>query len=574
MVFAPKVSLRPVRNWAQRLRHATTSKDAFLEYICTEGNAKIVEHPWSNEDLKPSPPSMINWRWYNFCIFWFGMGFGNWTLGSSVVAIGLNWYEATFVILCAAVISGTCMAFNSRAASTYHVGYPVVARSCFGMYGHYWPVACRGFCAMLWVSVILFQGGAYVSTMLTCIFGHRWKDLPHQFPVSVGTTIQRFIGYFLFWCITLPFCGFRPNRLKWLYDFKAVVLPPSVLGLLIYCLVQSKGKLADTLSLADQGTKIPRGATLGWLFVSSVNSSMGNWSTFIANMPDFSRYATSPRATFWTHILLVPIPATLGGMIGIFGTSAIQRAWGVTLWNQWDLLDAILAQSWTARTRFAIFLLAFSTALFTLGALVGANLLPFGSDSTALVPRYFNITRGMFFCCVVAFGLVPWKILGSAHGFLAFLGGYGIFMGPTAAIMISDYWIVRKGNIDVSQLYTSAPGSAYMYTGGFNLNAIAAYFCGMILPFTGFVGTFGVTVPRGAVKLNDLGWIVSTSVTFVMYVLFCRLRPLKNVDRGWGWEQLARGGGESVDIEDIEKVGADDGVVEVPVYVGEEMKKC
>jgi cytosine/uracil/thiamine/allantoin permease len=76
------------------------------------------------------------------------------TLGSSIVAIGLNWYQATFVVMCSAIISGVCMAFNSRLAATYHVGYPVALRTCFGMYGHYWPVLARGVCAMFWVSVL------------------------------------------------------------------------------------------------------------------------------------------------------------------------------------------------------------------------------------------------------------------------------------------------------------------------------------------------------------------------------------------------------------------------------------
>lgn len=47
-----------------------------------------------------------------------------------------------------------CMAFNSRAAASYHVGYPVILRTSFGMYGHYWPVVARGACAMLWVSIL------------------------------------------------------------------------------------------------------------------------------------------------------------------------------------------------------------------------------------------------------------------------------------------------------------------------------------------------------------------------------------------------------------------------------------
>ncbi|KAH9848368.1 permease for cytosine/purines, uracil, thiamine, allantoin-domain-containing protein [Lenzites betulinus] len=525
------------RAWAVRLRTAFNSKDEFMRYVHTEGNAQ-GGHSWSNEDLKPSPPHMVNWEWYNFCLFWFGMGFGNWSLGSTIVGAGLTWWQATIVVWIAAFVAGLCMALNSRAAANYHVGYPVILRTCFGMYGHYWPVIARGACAMLWVSILNFQGGAYVSTMLRCVVGKRWDDLGSQFPPSVGTTLQRFIGFLIFWAIELPFCSLRPNRLRWLYTFKAWTLPPSVLGLLIYCLVQSRGQLASDDALAGSSAR-PRGAALVWLVVSSINSAMGNWSTFIANMPDFARYAKNPSAVMWTHIIFVPFPAALGGMIGIFGTSCLQRAWGVTLWNQWDLLDAILEHSWTGPARLGVFLLAFSAALFNFGSILGANLLPFASDATALFPAYINLPRGMWFCCAISLALMPWKLLASAHGFLAFLQGYGIFMGPTAAIMVADYWLVRRGNIHITDAYTSAPGARYMYFHGFNVNALAAYFCGMMIPFVGFVGTFGIAVPRAAMRCDEIGWYVSAVVAGVVYVVLCRLHPLDNIDRSLNWEELA-----------------------------------
>ena len=227
-------------------------------------------------------------------------------------------------------------------------------------------------------------------------------------------------------------------------------------------------------------------------------------------------------------------------MLGIFGTSCLQKAWGITLWNQWDVYDAILERSWTAPARIGVFLLAFSSALFNFGVILGANLLPFASDATALFPVYFNLTRGMWFCCVISLALMPWKILASAHGFLAFLNGYGIFMGPTAAIMITDYWIIRKGNIYLDDAYTSKPGSRYMYFHGINPHAAIAYTAGMMIPFIGFIGTFGVTVPEGATRCDEIGWYVSAVVSGVIYVALCCIFPLNTAEASMGREVLVR----------------------------------
>ncbi len=112
--------------------------------------------------------------------------------------------------------------------------------------------------------------------MLRCVVGHRWDNLGAQLPLSTGTTLQRFLGFLIFWAVELPFCSLRPNKLRWLYTAKAWLLPPSVLGLLIYCAVQSRGHLASNAELSDMSVA-PGGSALVWAIVASINSAMGNW---------------------------------------------------------------------------------------------------------------------------------------------------------------------------------------------------------------------------------------------------------------------------------------------------------
>lgn len=85
--------------------------------------------------------------------FYLGLSFGNWTLGSTVVGIGLNWWESILVIFASQLISSVAMFFNSRCASVYHIGYPVVARSVFGMWGSYYFVGARAALAIIWYGV-------------------------------------------------------------------------------------------------------------------------------------------------------------------------------------------------------------------------------------------------------------------------------------------------------------------------------------------------------------------------------------------------------------------------------------
>lgn len=70
-----------------------------------------------------------------------------------MVGIGLNWWQAIVVIFVSQLISSVAMYFNSRCASVYHIGYPVVARSVFGMYGSYYFVGARAALAIIWYGV-------------------------------------------------------------------------------------------------------------------------------------------------------------------------------------------------------------------------------------------------------------------------------------------------------------------------------------------------------------------------------------------------------------------------------------
>lgn len=125
----------------------------------------------------------------------------------------------------------------------------------------------------------------------------------------------------------------------------------------------------------------------------------------------------------WSQFFSQPIAVTLSASLGILATAAINHAWDLELWNQWDLLDAILTRYWHPSARFAVFLCAACWCISIFGTNVAANMIPFGSDSSMLFPRYLNIPRGQLLVEFLAFAICPWKILASASVFTTFLSG-------------------------------------------------------------------------------------------------------------------------------------------------------
>jgi NCS1 family nucleobase:cation symporter-1 len=130
----------------------------------------------------------------------------------------------------------------------------------------------------------------------------------------------------------------------------------------------------------------------------------------------------------------------------------------------------------------------------------GTNSLPVGADITGLLTRYINIVRGQVLCALPAPPCVPWKIISSASSFFTFLGSYTVFRMPTCAIMLVDYWLIRRGNFRVPSLYTRDPASPYAYCHGWNLRSVAAWIAGVAFTVHGIAGSLRADALKRASK--------------------------------------------------------------------------
>ncbi|KAH0290790.1 allantoin, partial [Aureobasidium melanogenum] len=460
----------------------------------------------------------------------------------SLIGIGLNYWQAILAIFISQFISSIAMLFNSRCASVYHIGYPIVARSVFGMWGSYYFVGARAILAVVWFGVQAFSGASLVANMLRAVFGHNYTDIPNHIPKSQGITSAGMLAFFLFWLAHFPLAMMRPYQLRTFFNVKTCLMIPAVWGLFIFCMANTHGQLGtDKLS---EAAGVSASGKWGWFFMNAVNAGLGNTATLITNQPDIARWSKTRSGAMWSQMITNPLAVTLSASLGILSTAAINNAWGLSLWNQWDLLDAIMNRYWRSDVRFAVFLTAGCWAVSLLGTNVAANMIPFGSDSSMLFPRYITIPRGQFLVTCLGFAIVPWKILASASVFTTFLSGYGLFMASVVAIMICEYFLLTRGNIFIAHCYNGGKENPhYYYLYGWNPQAVIAYLCGIALPFPGFVGSLGANVSTTALNMGHIGWLLSFTTSFVIYWAICSVWPTKNQkiikEMGLRFEEMA-----------------------------------
>ena len=109
------------------------------------------------------------------------------------------------------------------------------------------------------------------------------RTLPSHFSSSPLTISSIQIQQF-------PFLLISPQRIRWLFLVKALIVPAAWLAMLIWAFV----KVPNHGDLFQQSASVS-GASLSWAWLSALNSALGIYSTLAVNIPDFTRYAKSER---------------------------------------------------------------------------------------------------------------------------------------------------------------------------------------------------------------------------------------------------------------------------------------
>ncbi|MCY1209798.1 putative allantoin permease [compost metagenome] len=94
---------------------------------------------------------------------------------------------------------------------------------------------------------------------------------------------------------------------------------------------------------------------------------------------------------------------------------------------------------------------------------------------TNLAPRLLNFRRAGLLSATIAVLILPWHLYNSPGVIVYFLGGLGALLGPLYGIVIVDYYLLRRGRVNLPELYSESREAAYHYRRGVNPRAIVAF---------------------------------------------------------------------------------------------------
>jgi nucleobase:cation symporter-1, NCS1 family len=449
----------------EEFRDLAVNNQAELERI----KSGAMASPLYNEDLAPTGPEQRTWTTYNIAALWIGMAIviTTYSLAAGLMAAGMNWWQALLTISLGNLLVLVPMLLNAHAGTRYGIPFPVFVRASFGVRGANFAAMARALVACGWFGIQTWIGGLALDALMSAAFSG-WANVPGH----------SFIMFFVFWAIQLVIILRGVEGVKLFESFAAPLLLIGSLALLIWGF-SAGGGIANVFATS---AKLQQGDAPFWaLFWPSLAANVGYWITLSLNIPDFTRYAKTQRSQVLGQALGLPLTMTAFSFIGIAVTAATIVVFDEAIWDPVVLVTR-LAQNMPLLLIVAMIIIAIAQ----ISTNMAANVVSPSFDFSNLAPKYISFRMGGLITAIIGIVSFPWVLFNNVGTYIfTWLVGYGSLLGAIGAVMIVDYWIVRRRQLDLAELYKL--DGRYSYSGGWNWKAIAAVFIGVIPVVPGFL---------------------------------------------------------------------------------------
>jgi NCS1 nucleoside transporter family len=413
----------------------------------------------------------------------------NWALGALGIVLNLGLKETIAVIVLGNIVGCAIFAAFTVMGHKTGVNQMLLGRSAFGRRGAYLPSALMFLMTLGWIGVnTYFPVRIAVAILGQFGFGDTW--LTNLVVVTVVMLIQVLIGIYGFYAIrtfekyTVPITA---AIMVWM-SFLAWTRPGVV-----------NWGLTSTLPPAAHLAMIT-------LLMTAIGVGWGiSWVTWASDYSRFVPRSVSSAAVFWY---------SYGGMF-------VPTVWLAILGAT---VASVTKDTDPAKMVSAVFggVTSILVLLMVLHGPIATNILNVYSAALAALSMGWRVSRTVM--ALIA-GIVGYLVTiyfvfqpSFAKAFDSWMISLLLWMSPWAGVVLADFFIVRRGRIDVAELYRDPERSAY---GDINWGAIAAFVVGLVAGWSvedGLVPALQGPISTKFLAGADLSWLVGIVVAGAVYL--------------------------------------------------------
>ena len=139
----------------------------------------------------------------------------------------------------------------------------------------------------------------------------------------------------------------------------------------------------------------------------------------------------------------------LFSFIGIAVTATTVIIYGEAIWDPIALIDRFDSAAILILAMVVIVIAQVTTNM-------AANVVAPSNDFSNLWPRKITFKIGGVITALIGIAMFPWKIYEDLAAYIfTWLIGYGSLLGAIAGVMIVDYWVLRKEQLELQNLYSA-----------------------------------------------------------------------------------------------------------------------
>jgi NCS1 family nucleobase:cation symporter-1 len=471
-----------------------------------------------NHDLAPAAPEARTWGVFSLLAMWMSdvHSVGGYTFAASLFFLGLTGWQVLISMLIGILAVYFLMNLIGRPSLRYGIPYPVVARISFGVIGANLAAVVRGIVGIVWYGVQTYFASKAVQVLVITIIpgAEAWTRNS-----VAGLSTLGWCSFLFMWLFQLTIFLSGMERIRRFIDFCGPVVYLVMFALAGWILWQAG---FSSLSLQLAAPPATASATVG-VMANAAMLIVAYFSALLLNFGDFARFGTNEAAMKKGNFLGLPVNFLLFSIITVIVTAGTLKVFGHAI------MDPVLIVEQMGNP--AVVILGSVTFIVaTMGINIVANFVSPAYDIANLWPERIDFRLGGLITSILSVLVCPWLFVASPHAITLFVSIFGSVLGPMFGIIVADYYLVKRQEIVVEQLYTMSPDGDFHYDNGWNRAAVFAL-AGSAFLSIGFalLGAYG-----SVINVGDWGWLIGAAAGASLY---CALS-------GFSARAVAAGAGE------------------------------
>ena len=414
-----------------------------------------------SNDLAPTRAANRTWGRYSLFALWTNdvHNIANYSFAIGLFALGMSGAQILAAFALGALVIYGLMNLSGYMGQKTGLPYPVMCRISFGIHGAQIPALIRAVIAIAWFGIQTYLASVVLRVLLTAIA----PDLrPYDQNSILGLSTLGWVTFVAIWCVQVAIFAYGMEMVR---RFESLAGP---IILIAFSALAAWMYWRSGLSIAWSSGNAPTGAGM-WLKVFGAAALwVSLYGTMILNFCDFTRNCPDRRTISVGNFWGLPVNMLGFALIAVVLAGAQFSIDGKLVQSPSEIVAAIPNTA-------GLVLACLAFLLVTVAVNIMANFVAPAFVLTNLAPKVLNFRRAGLLSATIAVVILPWHLYNSPAVIVYFLGGLGALLGPLYGIMVTDYYLVRRGRVNLPELYSENPEGDYHYRGGVNLRAVVAF---------------------------------------------------------------------------------------------------